>query len=269
MNKLHSYSYFKGYNSLISQSNFSLIFTNSYSTGNFANPFEAKPSPRLIPILKYMQIFKEIQPIAYVNDIGTYSNPFPFEFYFQDTGAIYCIINLLTGQYHDYYIGRSSIGNLPNRLKAHISPLPNTPEYKLHGNKDTTKAIWQFGRNNFAIILLERVSPNISDKGFQALETSYIQTLYPGYNDIKYKYNPDLEGYRSAPIPVLICRPDGTEYRNFPSLAYAAKSLSSNGKPYTDKLIGSALRNLEKPYIYDRSPQWLKLDLTAVLFYGL
>jgi group I intron endonuclease len=137
-----------------------------------------------------MRTLKDIQPIAYINDIGTYDNPFPFEFYFQDIGGVYCIINLLTGGYRDYYIGKSDIGNLHTRLKAHTSPLLGTPDFKLKGSKNTTKAIWQYGRSNFAIILLERIFPNTSKKALQTLETSYIQTLRPCYNYIKYRYPP-------------------------------------------------------------------------------
>lgn len=137
-----------------------------------SNPFLIKAVEQVNPVKRYANL-KDDRLLAFKENTGK-------------TG-VYCLINLTNG--HNY-IG-SSI-NLKNRIQSYLnnSYLNNVK----NANMPIIKALFKYGQNNFAILIVEYTETEAVNKR----ETHWIKNLSPYYNVLQEGYS--SVGYKHSEV---------------------------------------------------------------------
>jgi group I intron endonuclease len=128
-------------------------------------------SPRLSIIMKKLNI----EPYAVFEDLHLSKSRELAKDHLRDFAGIYLIVNLIDGS--SFYVGSATTNKLYLRLMNHL--------YYLKGNSNISKNVKNFGRENFAFVILDIIPEKITDKTnlvLLSLEQRYLDLLKPTSN---------------------------------------------------------------------------------------
>lgn len=148
--------------------------------------------------------------------------------------GVYCLVNLVNGH---TYIGSST--NLASRMRNYL----NNSFLKSINNKNMpiSKALLKYGHNNFAVLIIEYVDPNV----INIRATHWMTKLLPYYNVLK-------QGYSSVGYKHTMAT------RNLLSELAKNKTHSEN----TKYLIAKALTGENNPMFGKTHTEETKLKMT-------